>query len=275
MGPTSIYNLGISNFVEEECFKITFNDNTHMIIPVGGSILSTNREFYKFKKCVLPYKGHRVNREVETKYFEFNQECLDPYLIGLLSCFRTKNGNFDSAKLRKYNLDDAPVSYYQVRIKNTTQSAKIVPKPDYPNILSADIKRLGLDCNLKYRFIPENYLLSDRISRIQVVQGIMDANGSIKKDALSFMTSSLSLSQDLAFLVRSLGGFARISKLHNKTSVYRVDLNVDFEPFLLAKQVNIPNKRVKKMVDIEKMGIQPCAEIPTNSLIIDNFLEVS
>ena len=275
-GPMSIYNLGFTKTFEKECFKINFNDNTSLIVPLGSGILSTTKEFYQFNKPILPYKGHRCKKEVETKVYDFNQKCIDPYLIGLLSCIRVKGGYFTSPKLDKLNLENAPIDYYKVKVKNQNYRARIVPQVDYPNILSADIKNMGLDCPLKYRFIPENYIFSDRKSRENLVKGIMDGGGNLKKQGLFLTTCSISLAQDLVFLVRSLGGFARISKLSHKAGLYRVDLKVDFHPFVLTEHLQDKSEpRVKRMLSIEKVGIQPCAEIPTESLIIDNFLEVN
>jgi hypothetical protein len=172
-----------------------------------------------------------------------------------------------SPKLSKVNLDDPRITYYNVMVKNSQpERLKIVTKPDYPNILWGDMKKLGLNCNLKHKFIPDNYMFSDVKSRQELVEGLLSIGGGTK-GGLHFKFCSPTLVKDLALIIRSLGGFARISKLHNKTNFYRVDIDCSF--------LNSSKIRIKRIASIEKMGIQPCAEIPTDSLIVDNFLEVN
>lgn len=63
-----------------------------------------------------------------------------------------------------------------------------------------------LSCKSSEKHIPDIYLYSDRASRIALLQGLMDTDGYINKGgSVTFTTCSPTLSDDFAFLVRSLG----------------------------------------------------------------------
>lgn len=68
------------------------------------------------------------------------------------------------------------------------------------------IKNLGLDVCSKEKFIPRSYLFNDRNTRLELLRGLFDTDGYTGKNGQTvFATSSAKLSEDFAFLVRSLG----------------------------------------------------------------------
>jgi len=77
------------------------------------------------------------------------------------------------------------------------------------------LKELGLygkDCYSK--FIPSVYLHADRASRVALLQGLMDTDGTIdnRHCSTSFSTSSRQLAEDVQELVRSLGGLSNVTE---------------------------------------------------------------
>ena len=65
---------------------------------------------------------------------------------------------------------------------------------------------LGLRCKSVDKFIPEIYLKTSRENRIRLLQGLYDTDGYTDSvGSTSFTTCSKQLSEDFAFLVRSLG----------------------------------------------------------------------
>ena len=65
---------------------------------------------------------------------------------------------------------------------------------------------LGMLTKSVHKHIPKQYLLSDRESRIELLRGLYDTDGYTDKDGSTiFTTCSDQLSEDFAFLVRSLG----------------------------------------------------------------------
>ena len=66
---------------------------------------------------------------------------------------------------------------------------------------SLDLRRKSVN-----KHIPKQYLLSSADNRLALLQGLFDTDGYISKDgAVEYVTSSKQLSEDFAFLVRSLG----------------------------------------------------------------------
>ena len=81
------------------------------------------------------------------------------------------------------------------------------------------IRELGLDCKSVDKHIPRKYLFSSISDRIELLHGMFDGDGSVSKGGnCIYYTSSKQLADDFAFLVRSLGGYASISKV--KTPFY-------------------------------------------------------
>lgn len=68
------------------------------------------------------------------------------------------------------------------------------------------IRDLGLTCKSIDKFIPDCYLYNDKETRLNLLRGLIDTDGTISKTGqVEFSTSSKRLSEDFAFLVRSLG----------------------------------------------------------------------
>lgn len=121
--------------------------------------------------------------------------------------------------------------------------------------------------------IPEKYKFSSVENRLNMLRGLMDADGFVSRNGMqtSFCSISKKLAYDVAFLVRSFGGKAVISsritnypyngKKRNGQKSYRVRISLGegFNPFLLARKAKRwkPNKSVnlRKYIDtVEYVG---------------------
>jgi len=68
----------------------------------------------------------------------------------------------------------------------------------------ADLKLLNTNSHTK--FIPNIYMYSNIVQRMQLLKGLMDGDGfASSKGASIFVTSSLQLANDVMSLARSLG----------------------------------------------------------------------
>lgn len=76
-----------------------------------------------------------------------------------------------------------------------------------------EIKRLKLNVTSVDKFIPVEYKAGSYQQRLELVQGLMDTDGTVSKDGatVSFSTSSKRLAEDLQEVIRSLGGTATIT----------------------------------------------------------------
>lgn len=117
------------------------------------------------------------------------------------------------------------------------------------NPLARKLKELGLNKNSYNKFIPEVYKFSSKEDRLELLQGLMDSDGSVNKNGnCEFKVVNKVLAEDVLWLARSLGIRGEIntketkSKLPNgKTCislVSRVYLRTDKPIFKLTRKLN-------------------------------------
>jgi predicted ribonuclease YlaK len=143
-----------------------------------------------------------------------------------------------------------------------------------------------LGCNAKTKFIPEDYLYSDVEDRMSLLQGLMDTDGTVKKNGeSSFCTISKDLAEGMVKLVRSLGGRAKISSRDRvgKSSVYEdrqitcknvsyeftVSLPEGISPFYTTRKA----ERVKKPSYLHGIGIvsiESVGEKKVQCILVEN-----
>lgn len=147
------------------------------------------------------------------------------------------------------------------------------------NILRTQLKELGLvGKGSNDKFIPKLYKFASIDQRLELLRGLMDGDGSCKKQGkgsvTSYYSTSLTLIKDVAFLVQSLGGTAkftkgRVDKWH-KVPLHRLYIKLDVCPFRLSRKANIwtPNKhyKVKRFIKkVDYIGLKECQCITVDS----------
>lgn len=252
-GPAAAPNILNIKLTKLPCYKIVFNDNSEIILPEKTKIKTTNEDLEVGKKYS---RSHFYRNPIYINKFEFNQKCVDPYLIGLLIRCKIKNNTF----ICKKRIKDFQCSYYHVE----QRASKITAAPNYPNILFGDTKKLKLNCKLSLRSIPEEYLFSSIEDRKKLLNGLLEIIGDGSEN--TFCTPSPVLAKDFAMLIRSLGGFARITKLHTKTPFFKIKF------FEKNSAFDKPDKVIESITTI---GEQPCFSIDIDNLIINDFIEIS
>jgi hypothetical protein len=216
---------------------------------------------------------------------------IDPYVLGALlgdGCIRQKSCVFSCKS--DFLLDE-------IR-ELTGESIQLKPKSDNScdyrlsryneyrgygkkNYIVSSLREMGLTGKgASSKFVPEQYKFSSPEIRLFVLQGLMDTDGNATAHYGRFTTVSEQLSDDVAFIARSLGGTAKIDsrttsftydgeKKEGQTS-YRVTVK-------LPEQLNMfrmPRKRsvveshrskdgtnndpTKSIEKIEKVGSEKC-----------------
>ena len=145
------------------------------------------------------------------------------------------------------------------------------------------------------KFIPKEYLYNSSIeTRIALLQGLMDTDGTIKQNGeASFTTVSEQLKNDFIELVYGLGGKAIAYKRKPKTSLYegqiikgnfynydiRINLPNEINPFFLKRKANRRKKSYMHHIgikSIEKIGLKKvqCIRVENKEhlYITDNFI---
>jgi uracil-DNA glycosylase family 4 len=132
-------------------------------------------------------------------------------------------------KLERYKYEKRIPCY---RLKNAL---------NYKRSIYAEFKRI--DSCIRWisndKYIPRRYMLGTVDERWALLQGLMDTDGTASKSSnFSYCSVSQRLVEDVAELVRSLGGRARILRSENRNGrvYYRVAVMVSKCPFYLKRK---------------------------------------
>ena len=173
---------------------------------------------------ILSRKSTQSNYSIDyIPKINFSEKKLEihPYLLGYLlgdGCFKTKNIGFATAdieiveKIKKILPDKHEVvkdAKYNYRIKSNNGSGR-----GHKGILRLNLENLGLfGLSSHNKFIPDIYLYSDHESRIELLRGLLDSDGSVCSNGASaeFTSISKKLASDVADIVHSLGGYASVN----------------------------------------------------------------
>ena len=212
--------------------------------------------------------------------YEKKEYFIEPYLLGVLIGDGTICKSTDTAIITNHIFDKEiidkceqllPEEYKINCIKNNngtcaysiTRKDETITKVGFLYY----IEKLGLRHTSKYKFIPNEYLIGSIDQRIELLRGLMDTDGSIiirksknNYNTIRFGTISKQLAEDVAELVRSLGGRAKISIYERKNNInhknleYNVSINMELNPFFLKRKAELFKPRLikKKIISVTK-----------------------
>jgi hypothetical protein len=124
----------------------------------------------------------------------------------------TTHDEYIISKIRK--LSPSGTTFFNTNDINTYRFGTLARRSRQARALIKELKLLGTRSYNK--FIPKQYLESSIEDRISLLQGLMDTDGTVSSGSLSYCTASEQLANDVAYLVRSLGGIAKISTKKTK-----------------------------------------------------------
>lgn len=149
------------------------------------------------------------------------------------------------------------------------------------------------------KFIPKDYLLSSYDQRIELLSGMLDTDGNIKKNGeINYTTTSERMKNDLIFLVNSLGGRTYVNtrdrrekedgeingrKIQSKRIAYEIGITFANTPdiFYVSRKkdrIQKERRRIHKdfVVSVEHIGVEEvrCIKIdhPSELYITDDFI---
>ena len=225
--------IGIYPQGKKSVYKITFSDRTSTFCSdehlwkVGW--YSNKQASVKWSNLTVKELLDRgLKKRNNTKGWKFripipvincwnNEVPLDPYLLGVL----LGDGNLSSSNGIKLSLYEDDLKSNIDRILKDMQYELHLCNISNPVIKDYNIVRLNneicgfakyiedldLICKSIEKHIPKEYLYTTVENRIKLLQGLFDTDGYIDShNNYIYTTSSPQLSEDFAFLVRSLGG---------------------------------------------------------------------
>jgi superfamily I DNA/RNA helicase len=299
--------IGVFPQGEKEVFKVSFSDRTsveccgdHLWLTETKRNRDENRFYGKplfsestvvstnyIKDTIKCYgKTNHYIPLVSPLFFNKTETFIDPYVMGILigdGCFRGRIefSSVDSeiiesvGKSLPKRLKAKHKGQYDYRICGDIKGVR--------NPIIQEIKRLGLWNKLSYeKFIPDLFKFNDFNTRVAILQGLMDSDGYGRESTLEFTSSSCQLSEDVKFLVESLGGTATLSikettftyKNEKKKGkpCYRLNIKMppEISPFRLPRKLESYTPRSKylpkrNIVSVESIGIKQCQCISVNS----------
>lgn len=220
---------------------------------------------------------------------------LDPYVLGAL----LGDGGFTSKKswTVTFTSDDThnieKVSHRLPEDDRLVPSSKNAKRYNYRVLgtnTSTALRSLNLYGHKSIdKFIPEQYLWNKASERLELLQGLMDTDGSaITAGAAVFNSSSVKLAEGVRWLVQSLGGTASISKRtapqkqgHHLAYNVHIRMPMGVCPFTLPRKIDYFNcvrhqKPLRGIRSIEYIGEKEakCITItdPEGLYITDDFI---
>lgn len=179
---------------------------------------------------------------------------VQPYILGALlgdGCFGKSMKNYillctpDEHIVRRFEEYGYDMSRNTNKNSDKCPSYRIFDK----NLLNGIIT-LGLkDHTAIDKFIPRSYKFATIRERKELIQGLMDTDGYVdSRGHMSYTTISKQLAEDVAFVVRSLGGLASIT---TKEAGYKDD-NGEFHKCNLAYNISITTEHNEELVTLPK-----------------------
>lgn len=221
---TGVYPKG-----ELEIFRITFSDGT--FTECCDEHLWVTQTPLKRRWEVRPLheirdtldERHKIPIIKPVQFTETERPLLDPYLMGVLlgdGCFTLRsvglsNPETDIVETVKRLLPDGIIlrpskskSYDYRLVKDVGNDGG-----GSENVLLTALRTYGLMGHKSTaKFIPTPYLFAPIETRLAVLQGLLDTDGSTYGRTLEYSTSSPQLAADVQFLVRSFGGKVTVSQ---------------------------------------------------------------
>jgi hypothetical protein len=225
--PTKV--LGVYPQGEQEIYRITFSDRTtadctgdHLWEVTTGNRKKRGQASLILSAVEMLQQGLKITRG-NRKFFipmvapiQFRERpiTIDPYLLGLLlgdgylrkGCVSLSTGDSEILNaitqplFNTYGISPKHRGRYDYNLTN--QKGK-------KNGLVGEVKSLGLaGTHAATKFIPDNYIYNSIEIRLALLQGLLDADGSVAATGVEYTTASPSLAKQVAFLVQSFGGIA-------------------------------------------------------------------
>ena len=243
------------------CYLVTFS-NGDTIIADEEHLWTVNSQNWNTKnktlttKEIIPFLEHSNRPYIDfTESINFDEKFLeiDPYTLGVwLGDGSASDGRFTC------HVDDLNFYKNKFNIKSTYID-KRNQNVSLNNIegLFCKLRLLGI---LKNKHIPKEYLFSSKEQRIELIRGLMDTDGSVRKQngGCEFYQKNEKLIDDFRYLLSSLGiKSTKLNKIVDGRIYYSVNFTTEISVF------NLPRKKI----------LQKCKNHPKNKRLYFDSIE--
>lgn len=302
------------------CYRFVFDDDSSVIVA-DDHLWSVQTSRERFRKDYNGKNGYRKANEtygqwvtltakeilerwgaapknkqrvsipvVRPVHFSKTDVPIDPYLLGLL----LGDGGMSQQQISFTTADKELVDAFVER-GVAIHGAKSNKYGYSVNAIRGNVKRLGLLGKRSWeKHIPSEYLWNDVETRVEILRGLMDTDGSIqgRSSNVEYCTTSKQLADDVVFLVQSLGGKARVSTKHPHFThkgelregrlAYRIDFRIPgINPFRLKRKADLWKEKKRFthnriLIRIEDAGHYDCTCIrvahPSHLYVTRDFI---
>ena len=273
--------------------SILFSNSESDIVKKVDTILRDN---YKLRLKYISGYDYRITSIWDAKYY-FKYKGVTYKGVDAIKARLKEEGypSFDSSTIINTALEENIPIVIKTKFPELVGAIDIQVNEDYEsNPVLSYIKKVGLACNSRHKFIPREYLFNSKDVRLNLLRGLFDTDGTVSKTGLyEFSTSSKALSDDFSFLVRSLG---IRDTLTEKTSGYRDDYgdfrdcDMSYRHYIkvsndmvvftsekhLSKWYKKQNEPLRNIISIKYIGDKECQCImidhPDHTYISDFFI---
>jgi ATP-dependent 26S proteasome regulatory subunit len=307
-GEKDIYRVFFSDRTSTECCEDhLWRTSTKNDRDAGrpGSIKTLRQIISSLKYGTDKRRNHLIPMTKPVKFLSDAVLPLDPYLVGVLlgdGCLsgRTPVMTTGDLEMIEYVCKLLPQGMVARKILNSKYDFRLVHgglrNSHIENKVSVACKNLGImGCRSWEKFVPQPYKVAPVKTRIALLQGLLDTDGTTSTNGCgtSFASSSERLANDVKFVVESLGGKATISTKNphysykgcklagRKSFVVFISLPSNIAPFRLERKCkrHIPHSKYQpaRFIDhVEYVGKKQAQCIlidhPQHMYLTNNFI---
>lgn len=221
--------IGVYPHSSVPIYRITFEDGRSTLCGLDHLWRVTTSQKAAWTKVIktveiarlLNLNTYKDRLYIDLPFSENNKEkdyLIDPYLLGVL----LGDGGFSKSRVIISKQDEELFENIKLYLPEG-HSFKRLDSISRSIVLDNNIKRNNIKASLIHyglmgkrsfeKFIPKEYLNGSHKQRLALVQGLLDTDGTVCKDkgTIAFSSSSKQLALDFQYLIRSLGGYAKMT----------------------------------------------------------------
>lgn len=245
-----------------DAYRVSFRDGTSVIVGPDHDWTVYSRDTYYNSKATfvkttlqlmedgLEYQRNDGSRRkplpkycipnVEPVEYSERNLPIDPYTLGVLlgdGCIKKQPVFITNDKEVAERIQSNNPGYTVTKHKKFDGAGqKYLIKGMMPAI-----RQLGVNLGSYDKRVPQEYLFTSIDQRLELLRGLMDSDGSCQpRSRAIFHSCNRGLANDVAELVRSLGGTARVDVYErpSKPTEYVVRMRLRFNPFNLDRKAS-------------------------------------